>query len=243
MLPSASTRFVGRLRARDPEAWFELWQTFGPVVEAQLRRWGGGRIGPETVRDLSQDTLAALAEAIDRHDPSRGARFSTWLLAIAHHVLCGELDRRGARKRGSGRAAVPLDPAALPAGPAPAPDAEYEAAIFRAKVERALRAVEAEIGLLDFSVYRLRALEGRSGQEVAEALGTSEPAVSRRMARVRAALRARLEAVLSTYSFTPEELEEAARKGLSPNPTKGDDARFDAALCEIVGGPPPRSAG
>ena len=81
-----TTHFVQRLRARDPEAWFELWENFGPVIRAQLARWGRGRIGPETVKDLSQETLAALAKAIDSHDPTRGARFSTWLLAIARYT-------------------------------------------------------------------------------------------------------------------------------------------------------------
>ena len=41
-----------RLRARDPQAWFELWETFGPVLRSQLHRWGRGRIGQETVQDL-----------------------------------------------------------------------------------------------------------------------------------------------------------------------------------------------
>ena len=52
-----TTSFVQRLRARDESAWFELWETFGPVLRAQLAKWGRGNIGPDTVRDLTQDTL------------------------------------------------------------------------------------------------------------------------------------------------------------------------------------------
>ncbi|TAH39975.1 MAG: sigma-70 family RNA polymerase sigma factor [Planctomycetota bacterium] len=234
MLPSASTRFIGRLQARDPEAWFELWETFGPVLEAQLRRWGAGRIGPETVRDLSQETLTALSESIERHDPARGARFSTWLLAIARHILSGELDRRGARKRGSGQRTASLDAASAPSHPVPAPDRDYESAVFRAKVAAAVRKVERESEFLDFNIYRLRVFDGRSGQDVAAALRISEPTVSRRMARVRDALRARLGDVVSAFSFTADELDEAARNGLDWNPTKGDDSRFDEALAEVV---------
>ena len=76
-----TTTFVRRLRDRDEAAWFELWQVFGPVLRAQLSRWGGGRIGIETIRDLSQETLATLSRSIERFDPGRGVRFSTWLLA------------------------------------------------------------------------------------------------------------------------------------------------------------------
>ena len=43
--------------------------------------------------------------------------------------------------------------------------------------------------------------------------------------------------VVSTYSFTAEELEEASRNGLSPNPktspTPADDALFDESVAEI----------
>jgi len=33
MLNNLTTSFVARLRARDAAAWYELWETFGPVLE------------------------------------------------------------------------------------------------------------------------------------------------------------------------------------------------------------------
>ena len=81
MLHQLTTSFIARLRAQDQAAWFDLWETFGPVLRIQLAKWGKGRIGPETVQDLSQETLAALSDSIDKYDPRKGARFSTWLLA------------------------------------------------------------------------------------------------------------------------------------------------------------------
>jgi len=234
MLSNLTTNFVARLRARDEAAWFELWETFGPVLRAQLSRWGKGRIGPETANDLSQETLAALSDSIDTYDPARGARFSTWLLAIAKHTLGDEIDRRMALKRGGGRKAASLDDAWMARSGDPAVDAEYEAAVFRAKVEAALRAVEREADFTDFTIYRMRVLDGVSGKEVAKQLGMSEPTVSRRLARVRDLLRTKLQEVVATYSFTEEELAEPERNGLSPNPTKTDDALFDEAVAEII---------
>lgn len=232
-MPSLDTHFVTRLRARDAQAWFELWENFGPILRAQLQRWGRGRIGFETVQDLTQETLTALSGAIDRHDPSRGARFSTWLLAIARYTLGDELDRRGAQKRGAGRRAGSLEDLALdPAGGA-APDADYERAIFEAKVEAALRAVERSAEFLDFSIYRMRVLDGRTGRDVAESLGLSPAAVSRRLTGVRALLRGELEQVFARFSFTQEEREELRRNGLDPDPNKEDDLRFDEALAEV----------
>lgn len=233
MLNNLTTGFISRLRARDEAAWFELWETFGPVLRAQLSKWGRGRIGSETARDLSQETLAALSDCIDDYDPSRGARFSTWLLAIAKHTLGDEIDRRMALKRGGGKRPAELDEAWMTQSMAAQPDDDYENAVFCAKVEAAIKMVERDAEFMDFSIYRMRVLDGMQGKEVAAQLGTSEPTVSRRMAKIRETLRARLSEVISTYSFTDEELAEAERNGLVLNPTKADDALFDGAIAEI----------
>jgi RNA polymerase sigma factor (sigma-70 family) len=232
MLTSLTTNFIGRLKRNDEAAWFELWETFGPVIRSQLAKWGKGRIGSQTIQDLSQETLAALSDSIDRYDPARGARFSTWLLAIAKHVLGDEMDRRNAQKRGSGKKNAGFDEAWM-AGSGSSVDGQYEAAVFRAKVEAAIRLVEKECDFTDFSIYRMRVLDGQAGKGVAAALGISEPTVSRRLAKVRDLLRAKLRDVVATYSFTQDELDEADRNGLGLNPTKSDDAFFDESVAEI----------
>ncbi|MBO46315.1 MAG: hypothetical protein CMJ96_05390 [Planctomycetes bacterium] len=234
MLSNLTTRFVGRLKTHDPNAWFELWETFGPVLRAHIGRWGNGWIGPETVQDITQETLAALSECIERHDPSRGARFSTWLLTIAKHTMTDELDRRNALKRGGGKRTTTLEESWSGPADGPSPDQEYEAAIFRSKVEAAVRKVERETEFMDFQIFRLRVLDAQSGKEVAASLGLSEPTVSRRLAKVRDKVRMRLEETVGTFSFTPEESQEASRKGLDSNPKKVADALFDESLSEVM---------
>ncbi len=122
-------------------------------------------------------------------------------------------------------------------------DEQYEAAVFRAKVEAAIRLVQKESDFTDFSIFTMRVLENKPGKDVAANLGISEPTVSRRLARVRDALRARLAEVVATYSFTDEERQEPARKcpALAPNNTPrpttefsaAEDALFDEAIAEI----------
>lgn len=233
MLTNVTTGFIARLRTNDQTAWFELWETFGPVLRAQLTKWGKGQIGVETVRDLSQETLAALSGCIDRYDPARGARFSTWLLAIAKHVLGDEIDKRMALKRGSGRRGASFEEAWMTASAQQGVDEAYEAAVFRAKVEAAIRSVEHKTDFVDFSIYRMRVLDGTPGTEVALSLGVSEPTVSRRLAKVREVLRAELQDIIGKFSFTEEERTEAERNGVVLNPTKADEAEFDEAIAEI----------
>jgi len=230
-----TSRFIARLRANDQAAWFELWETFGPVVSSQLTKWGKGRIGAQTVQDLSQDTLAALSDSIDRFDPARGVRFSTWLLSIAKHVLGDELDRRGALKRGGNLRSEELHDDRIAKQGAPEPDELYERAMFGAKIEAAIRLAERECDFNDFAVFSMRVLEGQSGKDVAAMLGTSEPTVTRRLARVREVLRKRLREVIETYSFTEEERNEAAKSGVTLEETSRaeQDTDFDDAVGEI----------
>ncbi|MDP6849488.1 MAG: sigma-70 family RNA polymerase sigma factor [Planctomycetota bacterium] len=176
----------------------------------------------------------ALSRCIDRHDPSRGARFSTWLLTIAKHTMTDELDRRNALKRGGGQKTTTLEESWSGPADGPAPDQDYEAAIFRSKVEAAVRKVEREIDFLDFQIFRLRVLDGQSGKDVADSLGMSEPTVSRRLAKARDRVRARLEETVGTFSFTQEETQEASRKGLDSNPKKVADTVFDESLADVI---------
>ncbi|MCH2162527.1 MAG: sigma-70 family RNA polymerase sigma factor [Phycisphaerales bacterium] len=222
-----TTSFVARLRDREEAAWFELWDIFGPVIRAKLTHWGGGRVGVETVRDLTQETLTALSKSIDRFDPSRGARFSTWLLSIAKHVLGDEIDRRMAQKRGSGRKPAEFEEYMSQSTLVEA-DELYEQRVFEAKVYAAIRAAEREADFLHFQVYRMRVFDSITGKDVAEQLGISEPTVSRHLARVRVLLRHRLAEVVATYSFTEEERLEIEGAGLGR-----EDDLFDEALCDI----------
>lgn len=225
-----TTSFIKRLRDQDQAAWYELWETFGPVIRAQLGRWGRGYIGAETIRDLTQETLAALSNAIDRYDPARGARFSTWLLSIAKHTLGDEIDRRMAQKRNAGKRAASLDDSFMVAvgrASAQADDA-YHQGVFNAKVYSAIRRTEGESEFMSFSVYRMRVFDGLAGKQVAEQLGISEPTVTRHLQKTREVLRNRVRESIATYSFTPEELAEADQAGLGR-----DDALFDEAVAEI----------
>ena len=106
-------------------------------------------------------------------------------------------------------------------------DEEYEQNVFCAKVYASIRRVESEADFTHFQVYRLRVFEGRPGKDVAEAMGVSEPTVSRHLQRIRDLLRRRLSETVTLYSFTDEERREGERAGLGTNDELFDDAIGD----------------
>src|SRR5213594_2617405 len=73
-------------RLPDPEARDELARAFLPLAEHIARRFGGRG---ESVDDLTQVASMALLHAIDRFDPGREVRFSTF----ATVTILGELKR------------------------------------------------------------------------------------------------------------------------------------------------------
>ena len=222
-----TTTFVRRLRQRDDGAWFELWQDFGPAIRHQLSKWGRGRVGIETVQDLTQETLAELSKCIDRYDPKRGARFSTWLLTIAKHILGDEMDRRNALKRNSGVKPLSLDERIDSSSSAMQVDKIFEQRMFGAKICSAIRRTETEVEFLHFQVWRMRVLDNLGGKEISTQLGISEPTVSRHVAKIRNHLRETIMNVVMQYSFTPEEEKEISSYG-----AVGTDTEFDAAVSE-----------
>lgn len=107
-------------------------------------------------------------------------------------------------------------------------DEVFEQRMFAAKICAAIRRTESEVDFVQFQVWRMRALDTQTGKEVSEALGISEPTVSRHMVKVRDQLKQRIAEVVMQYSFTPEEESEAQKAGLS-----GSESMFDDAVSNL----------
>lgn len=227
---NVNTDLLLRLKANDSTAWYELWEVFGPAIERIVGSIANRYFSQETVKDVSQETLARVYKEIARFDMQRGVKFSTWLYAIARHVVLAELTHRSAQKRGGGMRPASIDDME---GFDPEADAElpveFEASVFRAKVLKALRTVEARSELLEFEAYRMKLLDEMQGKDIADQLGVSEASVSRYLKRTRQSLREEIALAVATYSWTTEEEAEAASAGLE----KADDDAFDSALADV----------
>jgi len=90
------------------ESLAELCNAYWYPLYAYIRRRG---YRPDEAGDLTQDFFARLLEKglLSEADPTRG-RFRAFLRTVCLHFLANRRDHEQAKKRGGGRAVLPIDP-------------------------------------------------------------------------------------------------------------------------------------
>lgn len=158
--------------------------------EEKVRACAWRMVGdPNEIEDLTQESLLRLIRSL----PGFRARssFGTWVYQIAHNTCVDAYRRRS-------RAPVSATSFDTEAGESPLadllvaegtdPEALLEDSIAECYVEQALRELPPDYA----RIAALRLVEGRSNEEIAEALGTTVDAVKGKLKRARARLRAHL---------------------------------------------------
>jgi RNA polymerase sigma-70 factor (ECF subfamily) len=166
---STSTTLLGRLRqspGRDPAAWQEFVRRYGRQVYEWCLRWGAQEADAE---DVTQTVLLQMLERMNtfRYDPS--GCFRGWLKTVAHNAWKRFLETRQRPGRGSGDSDV-LDLL----GTVEARDdltARISDEFDRELLDEAMARVRLRVEAHTWEAFRLLALEGRSGAEVARQLG------------------------------------------------------------------------
>lgn len=234
------TNLVLRLQDLNGDAWLEFWDVFGSSIERMVDSIARRCFSQETVQDIRQETLLQVFAEIGKFDVRRGVKFSTWVYAIARHIVSAEMAHRNAQKRGGGVKPVSLNDLALEDAREATPEADFEKQVFRAKVYRALKLVEKRSEFLEFQVFKMKVTPSHGppgapaggrpvkSQDIALVLGISEASVSRYLRRVRERLREVLRDVVREYSFTEEEVDDIRRYRLDAS-----DDILDAALGDI----------
>ena len=144
-----------------------------------LLRYCAGIVGPSRAEDAVQQALINAHDALQRTDEVRHLR--SWLYRIAHNAALNVLR--------TVRDDVSLDDELLPSGSGPA-EAFETSERFRATVE-ALR----ELPERQRAALVLRELEGRSHEEIAEALGVTKGSARQHLMRARVAMRGAVTAI------------------------------------------------
>lgn len=168
-----------RFRDGDPAAFELLLRRHqGPVFRFLLRHVGDAA----SAEDLTQETFMRVVNG--RAGFRTGARFTTWLYAIARNLSVDEMRRRsyrrhpsldapiGSREGDDSRTLRDVIPGASEAADDGAADGETRAAL-----EKALGALPDE----QREVFTLREMGGLSFQEIAEVVGCNENTAKSRM--------------------------------------------------------------
>lgn len=194
--------------------WFPLY--------AYVRRQGHQ---PHDAEDLTQAFLARLIEKRYLEGIQReGGRFRSFLLTALKRFLANEWHRARAAKRGGARPVVSLDSETAEGryraepGHSLTPDRLYERQWAQALLDRVMTLLREEYVRAGRSGWfdRLSATLGRPRgeapyRELAEQLGTTEPAVKMAAQRLRNRYRSLLRAEVAHTVARPEEVDEEIR--------------------------------
>jgi RNA polymerase sigma-70 factor (ECF subfamily) len=170
--PADEAAEVARARL-DPAAFAPLYHRYALPVFRYCHRLLGNH---EAAEDATSLVFANALAALPRYRHERDGAFRTWLFVIAHNAIANSA--RDARAR----CPVELDEALPDRRPTP------EEVAVTADEHRSLRAMLAQLPPDQRRVAELR-LAGLTGEEIAQTIGRSHPAV--RMLQLRAVARLR----------------------------------------------------
>jgi RNA polymerase sigma-70 factor (ECF subfamily) len=88
-----SNEIVARARAGDAEAYREILAAFERPIFQTVYRLVGGRF-PNDVEDIAQEIFLKVFRAIDRFEPDRGVKFSTWVYTFVKNHCFDVLKKR-----------------------------------------------------------------------------------------------------------------------------------------------------
>jgi RNA polymerase sigma-70 factor (ECF subfamily) len=172
------------IRVRDPrdaEAWRQFVEIYGPLIYHFARKKG---LQDADANDVTQMVLEGICDTIRalEYDPRRGS-FRGWLLTAVRHQLQKFRQRQARTPAGSGDTAIQAVLAAQP-GRDEGEEADWEHEVQRHLFLAAVKRVRGDFEDSSWQAFWLTAVEGKSGQEVAAALGLSLGAIYTAKSRV-----------------------------------------------------------
>lgn len=180
-----------RLQAGSGDAWRDLVDLYGPLIESWCRQAGL----PEAARaDIGQEVFLAVHRNIARFDPRRnGATFRGWLWTITRNAVLLWL-RRASPIQGTGGSTAQGRLLEFPdpwgeLSPGDPPENSQDTAQL---ISRALEQIRPEIEPHTWQAFWRTSVLGQSAVQVSEELGMSAMAVRQAKSRVLRRLRRQL---------------------------------------------------
>ncbi|MEM9659769.1 MAG: sigma-70 family RNA polymerase sigma factor [Planctomycetota bacterium] len=179
-----------RLRQDSSEAWGELVDLYGPLVETWSAKAG---LAPSAREDVAQEVFLSIVRSIDRFDPTiPGATFRGWVWRITRNAVLKHL--AGGEPRGTGGSTAN---AAMAAVADPWPEAsEFEpppdASATTQLLQRAIAQIKPRVEPRTWQAFWRTVMLGQPTAEAADALGMTRAAVRQAKSRTLHRLRQQL---------------------------------------------------
>lgn len=177
---------IDRARSGDQTACRQIIEALERPVFATIHRFLGRQFSGE-VEDIAQEVFVKVFRSLDRFDPTRGFRFTTWVYAlIRNHCFDVRKKKRCVRLSltspddGEGQMDVP------DRGLAP------ERGVLDAELGRQIELALDALDVAQREAFILKEYQGLDCEEIAEVMGTATGTVKSRLSRARVVLRSRL---------------------------------------------------
>ncbi len=186
---STSSSLLGRVKARDPNAWPRMCDLYGPHIYRWCRRAG---LQQADAADIAQEVFRTVAAKIADFQLGRPGGFRAWLQAITRNKIGDHLRRRRGHAQGQGGTAAQEQLQQVAESPDSASAADIDAQ-DNLLPHHALNLVRSEFADRTWQAFWLVVAEERSPAEVAQQLGTTLAAVYMAKSRVLCRLRQELD--------------------------------------------------
>jgi RNA polymerase sigma factor (sigma-70 family) len=162
-----SSSLLGRLRQdpTDQSAWADFAARYGPQIYGWCRYW---KLQDADCQDVTQNVLTLLAQKMSTFEYDRSRSFRSWLKTLTQHAWSDYVSGRQRSGQGSGDSQVAEQLASL---------AACDDLVTRLKeqfdlelLEEAQVRVRLRVAPHTWEMFRLTALEGLAGAEVAKQL-------------------------------------------------------------------------
>lgn len=181
-----SNEIVARARDGDADAYREILAAFERPIFQTVYRLVGGRF-PNDIEDIAQEIFLKVFRALDRFEPDRGVKFSTWVYTFVKNHCFDVLKKRRLQtvaledRRGPGDSEGSIEVE----GDAFEPSAHAIGDELAAQVSAAISELPDDQRL----TFVLREYEALDYKEIAAISNCSEGTVKSRLHRAKEALR------------------------------------------------------
>ncbi len=188
-------KVIARAQAGGEDACRTIIERLHRPVLATIYRFLGSRFQAD-LEDIAQDIFLKLFRSIERFDPDRGVKFTTWTYTFVRNHCFDVLKKRRVKTTSLTYVDSEEKQRDLVDETTPQPSPTLETRELGRKIEEALSTLGEEQRM----VFVLREYEGLGYGAIAQVMDVSEGTIKSRLHRAKEALRTRLAPYLRTGS-------------------------------------------